>query len=457
LILKKPLVRLHAGKEAVSQDTIFALSSGAPPSGVAVFRISGPGVRFGLETLIGRLPPARTLVLADVVDPRSGEFIDRGLAVFFQAPTSFTGEDVGEIHVHGGRAVIAALSEALGRITGFRLAERGEFTRRAFENGKLDLIAAEGLADLVAAETEMQRRQALRQAGGVLGAAYEDWRERLIRARAMIEAELDFAEDEELPATVAAEAFRQIGFVSKEITKALQDGRRGERLREGVEIVILGPPNSGKSSLLNALARREAAIVSPEPGTTRDLITVRMDVDGFPLTLIDTAGIRAVANPVEVEGIRRAEKQAAMADVALVLTDATGSEPPLDEDLRLPDTVVRVATKIDLLDSTPERLPGFDQTISVVTGAGLGALLETLSRLVAERVGATESTVITRQRHRDALVECLASLDRAGPELPLEVVAEELRTASDALARVTGRIDVEDWLGVIFREFCIGK
>jgi tRNA modification GTPase len=441
----------------VSQDTIFALSTGPPPSGIAVFRMSGPAVRFGLETLIGRLPPARQLTVSEITNPDTSEVVDRGLAVFFPGPASFTGEDAAELHVHGGPAVIAALTKVLARIDGLRLAERGEFARRAFENGKLDLTEVEGLADLVAAETEMQRRQAVRQAGGALGSAYEGWRERLIRARAMIEAELDFAEDEDLPARVAGEAFRQIGVVSAEITEALRDDRRGERLREGVEAVILGPPNSGKSSLLNALARRDAAIVSPEPGTTRDLIEVRMDVDGYPLTLTDTAGIRTVVNPIEREGIRRAEKRAAAADIALVLTDATGTESGLGGDLALPEAVVRVATKIDLLDSAPERLSAFDHAISVVSGAGLDALLETLGRLVAERIGTAESTIITRQRHREALLACLASLDRARPGLPLEVVAEELRTASDALARVTGRIDVEDWLDVIFREFCIGK
>lgn len=440
----------------MSQDTIFALSTGAPPSGVAVFRMSGPAVRFGLETLVGRVPPPRQVVLVDISDPESSELIDRGLAMFFPRPASFTGEDVGELHVHGGRAVIAAIAEALGGIEGFRLAERGEFARRAFENGKLDLTEVEGLADLVAAETEMQRRQAVRQAGGALGATYEKWRALLIRARAMIEAELDFAEDEVLPATVAEEAFRQIAAVSGEIAKALQDERRGERLREGVDVVILGPPNAGKSSLLNALARRDAAIVSPEPGTTRDLIEVRMDLGGYPLTLIDTAGIRAVANPVEREGIRRAEKRAATADIALVLADVTADGAGLRDDMRLPETVVRVASKVDLLDSAPERLSGFDHAVSVVNGSGLDQLLEALGRMAAERMG-SESIIITRQRHRQALSACLRALHGATPAVSLELVAEELRTASDALARVTGRIDVEDWLDVIFREFCIGK
>jgi tRNA modification GTPase len=448
---------LHAGINVVSQDTIFALSSGMPPSGVAVFRISGPAVRFGLETLVGRLPPRRRMVLVDISDPTLGEVIDRGLVAFFPSPASFTGEDMAELHVHGGRAVIAALTGALAGMDGFRLAERGEFARRAFENGRLDLTEVEGLADLVAAETEMQRRQAVRQAGGALSTAYEDWRSRLIRARAMIEAELDFAEVEELPATVAEAAFQEVSAVSEEIADALRDDRAGERLRDGLDVVILGLPNAGKSSLLNALARREAAIVSPEPGTTRDLVDVRMDLAGLPLTLTDTAGLRTGGSPVEREGIRRAEKRAAAADIALVLTDVTSGESGLGAEVDLPTTVVRVATKIDLLDSVPERLAGFDHAISAKSGAGLDGLVTDLSRLAADRLSSVESTVITRRRHRDALSACRIALGRAKSESSLELVAEELRTASDALGRVTGRIDVEDWLDVIFREFCIGK
>jgi tRNA modification GTPase len=440
----------------VSQDTIFALSSGPPPSGVAVFRMSGSRVRFGLETLAGRIPPPRLLTLADVVDPSSGEPIDRGLIAFFPGPASFTGEDIGEIHVHGGRALIAALTEALTRM-GFRLAERGEFVRRAFENGKLDLTEVEGLADLVAAETEMQRRQALRQAGGRLCRTYELWRGQLIRARAMIEAEIDFAEDEDLPASVAEEALGMISGVREEIVAALRDDRRGERLREGLKVVILGPPNAGKSSLLNALAQRDVAIVSAEPGTTRDLIEVGLDIGGYPLTLTDTAGIRTVESAVELEGIRRAQKQAAVADIALLLTDATARDVWEPDGLTLPPIVLRVATKMDLVDSGPERLVAFDHAISVISGAGLDWLLGDLGRRAAELTGGVETAIVTRQRHRDALNACLVSLDRAKKGWPLEMVAEDLRTASDALGRVTGRIDVEDWLDVIFHEFCIGK
>jgi len=442
----------------LSQDTIFALSSGRPPAGVAVFRMSGPMVRFGLETLIGYVPADRRLVVANIANPVSAEVIDRGLAVFFPGPASFTGEDAAELHIHGGRAVVAALTEALGQIDGFRLATPGEFARRAFERGKLDLAAVEGLADLVAAETEMQRRQALRQAGGALGSLCEAWRHKLIRARAMIEAELDFSEEEDVPRGIAAEAFRQIAGVREGIAAALRDDRRGERLRDGLEVVILGAPNAGKSSLLNALARREAAIVSAEPGTTRDLIEVRMDLDGFPLTLIDTAGIRCAESAVEREGVQRAKARAALADVSIVLTDASVAGSQFD--FKPSGAFLRVATKIDLLDSDPEQLTRngqFEYAISVVTGAGIDGLVASLARLAAEQLDAAEPAIVTRQRHRFALTDCLGALDRTEKQADLEVVAEELRTASDALARIVGRIDVEDWLDVIFSEFCIGK
>ena len=443
----------------MSQDTIFALSSGAPPAGIAVFRASGPGVRFGLETLVGRVPPPRRLVRCALRDPGTGEAIDEGLVVFFPKPASFTGEDMAELHLHGGAAVITAAAAAIGKVGGFRLAERGEFSRRAFENGKLDLAAAEGLADIVAAETEMQRRQAMRQAAGAIGAAYEGWRQKLITARAMIEAELDFGDGEDLPGAVSGRAWQEIETVRREINAALEDGRRGERLREGIDIVILGRPNAGKSSLLNALARRDAAIVSADAGTTRDLIEVRMDLEGYPVTLIDTAGIREAGRGVEREGVRRAMGRAREAEIALILTDCAGDAPAVE----VPTTGVvrRVATKIDLVDSEAERireLAGADFAISAVTGAGIPALLTGLAALVAQRYGSGEPSVITRKRHRDALAAGADALSRAqSPGLELSVVAEELRRAGDALAGVTGRIDVEDWLDVVFREFCIGK
>ena len=288
-------------------------------------RISGPGARFGLETLTDSLPEPRRASLR-FIRTESGEAIDRGLVLFFPGPESFTGEDVAEFHVHGGRAVVAALLAALSALPGFRAAEAGEFTRRAFHNQRMDLTQVEGLADLVAAETEGQRRQAMRQAEGVLGRLYDGWREDIIRARALIEAELDFPDEDDVPGSISDEAWAMVAALETEIADHLAD-RRGERLRDGAEVVILGAPNVGKSSLVNAIARRDVAIVTAEAGTTRDLIEVRLDLGGYPVTLVDTAGLREAAGLVEREGIRRAEDRAARADLVLWLVDATVPDP----------------------------------------------------------------------------------------------------------------------------------
>lgn len=435
-------------------DTIFALSSGPPPSGVAIIRVSGAGVRFGLETLIGSIPEPRTASLRSIRN-EGGEIIDRGLVLHFAAPHSFTGEDMAELHVHGGRAVVAALLDALGALPGFRPAESGEFTRRAFSNERMDLTQVEGLADLINAETEAQRRQALRQADGALGRLYESWRERLIRARALLEAELDFPEEEDVPGSVSVQTWDTVRALQQEIINHVSD-RRGERLRDGTEIVVLGAPNAGKSSLVNAIARRDVAIVTPEPGTTRDLIEVRLDLGGYPVTLVDTAGLREAEGAVEREGIRRAEARAADADLVLWLADVTS---PVGEPL--PGALV-VGTKIDLIDSEGERsslAARYDCLVSSKTGAGVDALLADLTSRIATELAPAESPLVTRARHRTALLQCVDALRTAlaGDGRPLEFRAEDLRSAGDALGRITGRIDVEDLLDVIFRDFCIGK
>jgi tRNA modification GTPase len=440
----------------MSNDTIFALSSGAPPAGVAVIRLSGAGVRFGLETLVDSVTEPRRATLRSVHD-RDGQIIDRVLVLFFPGPASFTGEDVAELHLHGGRAVIAAVLLALGSLPGFRAAEPGEFTRRAFANQRMDLTQVEGLADLVAAETEAQRRQALRQADGVLGRLYEGWREQLIRARALIEAELDFPDEDDVPGSASVQAWDTVAVLEKEIVNHLAD-RRGERLRDGVEVVILGAPNAGKSSLLNAIAMRDIAIVTPEPGTTRDLIEVKLDLGGVPVTLVDTAGLREAEGVIEREGIRRAKERAGKADLVLWLVDATA---PDATPAPLPG-VLRVATKIDLIDSAAERgslETTFDAAISSVTGEGVNELLRFLVGKLAAEIPPAESVLTTRARHRTALLGCLGAIRAAmdGVASPVELRAEELRRASDAVGRITGRIDVEDLLDVIFREFCIGK
>ncbi len=430
-------------------DTIFALSSGPPPAGIAVIRISGPAARFGLETLAGVVPEPRKVAVRPLT-AADGSLIDRGLVLFFPGPASFTGEDVAEFHVHGGRAGVSAVLTALSALPGFRPAEAGEFTRRAFANGRMDLTQVEGLADLIAAETEAQRRQALAQADGALGSLYEDWRERLVRARALIEAELDFADEEDIPGSVSVQAWDIVADLEKEIINHLAD-RRGERIRDGAEVVILGPPNAGKSSLLNAIARRDVAIVTPEAGTTRDLIEVRLDLGGYAVTLVDTAGLRETASAIEQEGIRRAEERARNADVVLWLEDA--ADLRVDE-APFPDAI-RVRNKIDLLAEV-DRGDAID--VSAKTGAGIAELLEAITKRVAALAPPAESPLLTRARHRAALENCLAAIREAMvAERPLELRAEELRHAGDALARITGKIDVEDMLDVIFRDFCIGK
>ena len=384
--------------------------------------------------------------------------MDRGLVVFFPAPGSFTGEDVMELHLHGGRAVVMAVLTALAELPGFRPAEAGEFTRRAFNNERLDLTQVEGLADLVMAETEAQRRQALRLSDGTIGVVYEGWRTRLVRARALIEAELDFSDEEDVPGSVSEEAWALARIVRQEVVNHIED-RRGERVRDGIEIVVLGAPNSGKSSLVNAIARRDVAIVTPEPGTTRDMIEVRLDLGGYAATLVDTAGLREAKGVVEREGIRRAEERAARADIVLWLGDLREEavNPPA-----LAAATIRVGTKVDLIDSGAERerrLMAFDHAVSSVTGAGIDGLLRAVEQRMVSELGSGGAALVTRARHRSALKACADAIGRAVAEdgRGLELRAEDLRRAGDALGRVTGRIGVEDLLDVVFRDFCIGK
>ncbi len=329
-----------------TRPTIFALSSGRPPAAIAVVRISGPRAGEALKALSGKIPEPRKAALARLRDPQTNEPIDEALALWFPAPHSETGEDTAELQLHGGRAVIAATLAALGKIEGLRPAEAGEFTRRAFENGKLDLTAVEGLADLVMAETEGQRRQALRQMQGLLGNRAETWRDRLIRALALIEAHLDFSDEADVAADLVTPALHAARELAGDIEAALADGHRGERLREGLVVAIAGPPNAGKSTLLNRIARREAAIVSPFAGTTRDVIEVHLDLGGLPVTLLDTAGIRETDDPVEMEGVRRARERAEAADLVLWVVDAgeaNAAAPPSGT----PVWVIR--NKIDLV------------------------------------------------------------------------------------------------------------
>jgi tRNA modification GTPase len=449
------------------RSTIFALSSGRPPAAIAVVRVSGPQAGVALEKLIGRLPEPRKAALARVRDPVNGEPIDEALALWFPGPRSETGEDVAELQLHGGHAVIAAVLDALGAIPGCRLAEPGEFTRRAFEAGRLDLTEVEGLGDLIAAETSAQRRQAFRQLKGLIGDRAEAWRQRLVEALALIEARIDFSDEADVPEDLVGPALHAAQQLRDEIAAKLGDGRRGERLREGLVVAIAGPPNAGKSTLFNRLARRDAAIVSPYAGTTRDVIEVHLDIEGYPVTLLDTAGIRDSSEPIEQEGMRRARERAAGADVVLWVVDVSAAaESEVTPDLRREASDIWViGNKIDLVEKslrhTQKDEYGFTCLISAEGGQGIEALEADLSKYAQSFFGAAESSVVTRARHRRAFEETVAALDRALAEGKAagreELIAEELRTAGTVLGRLTGRVDVEDILDVIFRDFCIGK
>lgn len=438
-------------------DTIYALASAPGRAGIAVFRISGARARDVFARLCRCTAPApRQAVRVQLFEPQSGEAVEDGLALWFPAPRSFTGEDVVELHLHGGRASIAAALDLLSRLEGLRLAEPGEFTRRAFEHGKLDLTAAEGLADLVDAETEAQRRQARRQLDGALGRLYEDWRGRLLRGLAHLEAEIDFVE-EDLPENTSVGLRREITLLISEIDSHLADRHRGERLREGVSIAIIGAPNVGKSSLLNALARREAAIVAARAGTTRDVIEVHLDLGGYPVILADTAGLRDSDDEIEAEGIRRARARAATADLKLVLCDAR--VPELDQQVigMIDETSILVRNKADLASALLNTDADTAISVSAKTGMGIPELLKRLESEVAHRFDVSSAPAITRARHRAALQECLDGLMRAQKALQPELMAEDLRLATRALGRITGRVGVEDVLDVIFKDFCIGK
>ena len=537
-----------------TRETIYALSSGRPPAAIAVVRISGPRAGAALKALTGRIPDPRKAALARVRG-RDGEIVDQALALWFPGPQSETGEDVAELQLHGGHAVVAAVFAALAQIDGLRPAEAGEFTRRAFENGKLDLTAVEGLADLVMAETEGQRRQAFRQMTGALRDRAENWRTQLIQALALVEARIDFSDEADVPQDLVTPALQIARSLEGDIASVLAEGNRGERLREGFVVAIAGPPNAGKSTLLNRIAKREAAIVSPYAGTTRDVIEVHLDLAGLPVTFLDTAGIRETDDPVEREGVRRARERAAGADLILWIVEAgetsrpdeagngmrpdvagnasrssddagnigrspsagagitsrslggreTGGVTHLPSDVGVllskeseltPVWLIR--NKIDLQQWLIQRneqsvqqegrsepsvrvnrplrnmvnkgLTGKSEIelisnesefgISAKTGEGFDVLLNALARHAEKFLAGAESAVVTRERHRRTLQDALTALRRAlVPELSNreDLLAEELRLAARALGRLTGRVDVDDVLDIIFRDFCIGK
>lgn len=433
-------------------DTIFALSSGGLPSGVAVIRLSGSRSSAVVEAVACALPVPRRAVLRTLRCPQTKTVIDRGLVLWLPGPASFAGEDSAEFHLHGGRAVVAAFLDCLGAQAGCRMAEAGEFSRRAFENGRLDLTEVEGLADLIAAETEMQRRYALEQSAGRLRQRVENWRERLINARALIEAELDFADEADVPGSVSERVWADLAGLLDEITGFLDDGNRGEIVRRGFRVALLGPPNAGKSSLMNALAARDIAIVSSEAGTTRDVLEVSLDIAGYPVIVSDTAGIRESESTVEREGMRRAVSSAQRADLVFWLApaDAPVIEPPGG----LTDPVI-IRSKRDLARGEPDQL-----SVSTTEPAGLDDFVRYLMKVLETRFsGDGETGLLTRHRHRSQLEiaarEIAFALEAA--DLMLDLRSEHLRLASDAIGRITGRIDVEDLLDHIFSEFCVGK
>lgn len=433
-------------------DTIFAPATAPGRAGVAVLRISGAHVRAALAALGVALPKPRVATLADAGG------IDKALVLWFPAPASFTGEDVAELHVHGSRAVMQALIATLSALPGLRLAEPGEFARRAFLNGKMDLTEVEGLADLIDAETEAQRRQALAQMQGEMGERFERLRAQAVRALAHLEAIIDFPE-EDIPTALLVQIEEEAKALRGEVKALLADGVRGRRIREGVNIVILGAPNAGKSSLMNTLAKRDVAIVSHIAGTTRDVIEAHLDIGGYATVLVDTAGLRDSDDPVEQEGIRRARARAEAADLRIVIFDASAL-PALDsESLTLCDGALVVLNKIDTATATlPPSIRGQRPLpLSLATDEGIEALLRVMEQRLSDIVSGDASPMITRQRHADALGAALVHLEAFSLMLPTELAAEELRLASVELGKITGKIAVDELLDRIFSEFCIGK
>ena len=429
-------------------DVIFACASGAGQSGVAVIRISGPGAALVFEALTHMSPPLPRKASLRILYNSDKEVLDKALTLYFPAPRSFTGEESVEFHVHGGPAVIDGVLAALSNLQGFRPAEAGEFTRRAYRNGKMDLAEAEGLGDLISADTAAARRQALWQMQGGLTAQHLSWRETLISASALAEAELDFS-DEPVPEDLEGQWKMEILELKETLSHYLSERPITERLSEGFRVVLVGAPNAGKSSILNALARRDAAIVTDIPGTTRDILEVRMDLDGYPVTIVDTAGLRETEDPIEREGVRRAYDAQGLADLVVEVRDILSPT----ELTKLPENRLIFHNKKDLSSiQPPDGISG-----SAKTGEGLKDLERELTAAAKTAIEGAPRPLATRHRHRVALEEVVAAINRAMEAPALELAAEDLRLASRALGRIAGLVDVEDVLDRIFSSFCIGK
>lgn len=447
----------------MAYDTIFALSSGPVPAGIAVLRLSGPKARDVMNSLIDSEPKPRQAALRYITCPESGDVIDQALVLYFPDEKSFTGEDSVEFHCHGGRAVVASMLQLFSSFEGLRMAEPGEFARRGFENGKFDLTEIEGLADLIHAETEYQRKQAMRQASGAHRSVIDGWRETLLYARSMIEAELDFSDEEDIPGAVSDVIWPKLERLKNEIAIHLSKADQGERLRNGLTVVLAGHPNAGKSSLLNWFAKRDVAIVTEEAGTTRDLLELHLDIEGYPVTMIDTAGLRQSDNVVEREGIRRAREKSLQADLLVEVVDASrpNDRVTVTSDARR----IVLFNKQDRIGSETSKveqpLPGVNERhfVSVLTGQGMADFYDSFVKQIEQSFIGSEDVLITRKRHTAYLQNCVSYVDKALnlSESPIEIRSEFLRMAGDELGKITGRIDVEEMLGVIFSQFCVGK
>lgn len=439
-------------------QTIYALSSGGGKAGIAVIRVSGAETSGLLRSMCGRLPSPRRASLCAIRERSGGEVIDRGIVLWFPGPESFTGEDSAEFHVHGGRAVVAKMLDAVGLFPGMRLADPGEFTLRAFRGGRLDLVEAEGLGDLVNAETELQRRQALRGVSGQVSAELGRWRQEVLAIRARVEAAVDFVEEEGVADAARTDAVERTLQVVGQIKRALENSRKGTVIREGIRVVIVGPPNAGKSSLLNFLAGREAAIVSAVPGTTRDVIEVFLDIGGLPVVFKDTAGLRdGSQDEIEKVGMAKALQEAASAQIVIWLSENGDAPPP---DVLLDSDPIWIQNKCDMPQSHSRLFrndPHF--LVSVQRGDGMAGFMEGLRRRITDAYATEEPAMIIRTRQKHCLDDALKHLEQAKQIgfSQLELQAEELRAAGDALGRLTGKINPEEVLGEIFSAFCIGK
>ncbi len=431
-------------------DTIYALATGSVPSAIAVIRISGSQVGLVRDRFIDRTLKSNVLRRVRIRFHSDNSVLDHGMAVWAPGPGSYTGEDYLELHVHGSRAVVTAVLSELSRIENCRLAEPGEFSRRAFLNGKIDLASLEGLSDLIIARTEAQRRQSIAIASGFLTRRVEMWRDRLLEALALVETDIDFSDEGDRPSDAVDRILALVEELGKEFRSAIADAGRAETIRNGFVVAIVGAPNVGKSSLLNRLASREVAIVTEYPGTTRDTIEVELDLDGQSVILVDTAGIRSAFDPVEQIGIARAKAAADAADLVLLLDDRA-QDVPFFGGLCRPQ---RVRTKVDLGGCVVDE---GEIGISSTTGDGLDELLELIRVRAKAATGGTEPPLVTRERHRHAILVALEAVDRINCQLPVELMAQDLRTATLALESIVGIVSAEEVLGGIFSRFCIGK